>query len=68
MEVIMDLIGSIKLIENTLDRRNSSQSKGMATPQSKRQNASQGKNPLPENQPMTVWDEIQLGRNIDTTA
>ena len=64
----MDLIGSIKLIENTLGGRYSNQAQGKPAPNNSRPNPVQGKKRQPEQGHLSAWDEIQLGRNIDTTA
>lgn len=64
----MDLIGSIKLIENTLGGRYSSQTQGKHASNNGRPNAVPEKKRKPDQDNLSAWDEIQLGRNIDTTA
>jgi len=63
----MDLIGSIKLIENTLGRRSSNQP-GQPAAGNNRLRAVHEKKRQPDQNHFSAWDEIQLGRNIDTTA
>lgn len=64
----MDLIGSIKLIENTLSRRFSNQSGKQPAAGNTRLRHAQEKKRQPEQNHFSAWDEIQPGRNIDTTA
>ena len=64
----MDLIGSIKLIENTLGGRYSNQAQGKSGPNNSRPDATQEKKRKPDQHHLSAWDEIQLGSNIDTTA
>lgn len=64
----MDLIGSIKLIENTLGRRNSSQPQTQLGSKTSLHHSE--KNPPKEvdTNHFSVWDELQVGKNIDTVA
>ena len=64
----MDLIGSIKLIENTLGGRYPNHAQDKTAPDNNRANTVQGKKRQPDQDHLSAWDEIQLGRNIDTTA
>lgn len=64
----MDLIGSIKLIENTLGGRYSSQPQGKSASSNSRTSGVKEKKSEPDQNQFSAWDEIQLGRNIDTIA
>lgn len=64
----MDLIGSIKLIENTLGGRYSSQAQGKPASNNNRNSSVKVKKSEPDQNHFSAWDEIQLGRNIDTIA
>ena len=64
----MDLIGSIKLIENTLSRRYHNPAKSKPTSKNSQLNFAQGKTQQADQNHISVWDEIQVGKNVDTTA
>jgi hypothetical protein len=68
MEAIMDLIGSIKLIENTLGRRYSNQPSSKPASKNKLRDAEQETPGQADQHHLSPWDEIQIGRNIDTVA
>lgn len=64
----MDILGSIKLIENRLGGRYPNQTKNKSASENNHPNGIQGKKRNAKPSRSSAWDEIQLGRNIDTTA
>ena len=64
----MDLIGSIKLIENTLGRRYSNQPKSKSASKNIHHDADHQMHKQVEQNHLSAWDEIRVGRNIDTLA
>lgn len=63
----MDIIASIKLIENTLGKRYPDQHRNQPA-SSKKYHSTQKNISQPGNRNLSAWDEIQPGRNIDTSA
>jgi hypothetical protein len=64
----MDLIASIKFIENRLGGYNSKQSKNKLAPKPGRNQTAYHKNAQTEIERFSSDEETQLGRSIDTTA
>lgn len=64
----MDLIASIKYIENRLGGYNSNQGKNKLAPKPGRSHAAYQKNAQSDINHFAPNDETQLGRSIDTTA
>ena len=63
----MDLIGSVKRIESKLGKHDPDRTWRKPAIQNKHNDA-QGTPPLPDQNQFSAFEEIQPGRNIDTTA
>jgi hypothetical protein len=64
----MDIIGSIKLIEHTLDKRYQGQTRSKPAASNGQHNVVNEKKRKTDSGIDSAWDEIQLGRNIDLIA
>ena len=67
-EQIMDLIGSIKYVENRPGGRNPNQGKGTFAPKNARNDAAEEKNTPVVADKLSAEGGILLGLKIDTTA